>query len=181
WVGSGAPAGAGAAGCWTPSPHDWGAGARTPPSSEKNEHDGGPPDWQVLAGSLEGTLLRPGDAGYPSAGQLYNSVYTPDAAAIAQCGSVSDVQRCIGFAREHNVEMAMRSGVHSYGGYSSCPGLVVNVSQMHGISVGGATTHQGSVAVGAGAKLIDLYSQLGARGLLLPGGSCPSGGIAGLA
>jgi FAD/FMN-containing dehydrogenase len=134
-----------------------------------------------------GTLLRPGDSGYPAAGQLYNSVYPPHAAAIAQCESVSDVQRCIAFARKHDVEMAMRSGGHSYGGYSSCPGLVIDVSPLHGISVGGTTPRhgalprQGTVTVGAGTKLIDLYSQLGGQGLLLPGGSCPTVGIAGLA
>ena len=35
--------------------------------------------------------------------------------------------------------------------------------------------------MGAGATLINVYSQLAAQGLLLPGGSCPTVGIAGLA
>ena len=35
--------------------------------------------------------------------------------------------------------------------------------------------------VGAGAQLVDVYNQLGASGVLLPGGSCPTVGIAGLA
>ena len=35
--------------------------------------------------------------------------------------------------------------------------------------------------MGAGTVLIDVYSQLAAQGLLLPGGSCPTVGIAGLA
>ncbi len=35
--------------------------------------------------------------------------------------------------------------------------------------------------MGAGTELIDAYSQLGTQGLLLPGGSCPTVGIAGLA
>ena len=102
--------------------------------------------------------------------------------AIAQCESPSDVQRCIAFAREHGVEIAARSGGHSYGGYSSCPGLVIDVSQMQGISVDAATADgQGIATVGAGAILIDVYSRLAGRGLLLPGGSCPTVGIAGLA
>ena len=125
-------------------------------------------------------------AGYPAAGHLYNSVYTPDAAAIAQCASASDVQRCIAFARTHDVEVAAHSGGHSYGGYSSCPGLVIDVSRLQDISIGGTGTGgvaapgSGTVTVGAGAKLIDVYSQLAANGLLLPGGSCPTVGIAGL-
>jgi hypothetical protein len=127
-------------------------------------------------------LLQPGDAAYPAAGHLYNSTYTTNAAAIAQCASVSDVQRCIRFARDHNVQLAARSGGHSYGGYSSCPGLVVDVSQLRSISTGRVTNDgQEVAAVGAGATLIDVYSQLGSQGLLLPGGSCPTVGIAGLA
>ena len=39
----------------------------------------------------------------------------------------------------------------------------------------------GRATVGAGAQLIDVYSKLAARGLLVPAGSCPSVGIAGLA
>lgn len=128
-----------------------------------------------------------GTPGTPAAGQLYNSVYAPHPAAIALCGSASDVQRCLGFAREHDVEVALRSGGHSYGGYSTGPGLVINVSNMDDVSFGGtaardaAASDQPSVTVGAGAKLIDVYSQLAAKGLLLPGGSCPTVGIAGLA
>jgi hypothetical protein len=109
-------------------------------------------------------------------------VYTLDAAAIARCASTSDVQRCIAFARQHDVELRAHSGGHSYGGYSSCPGLVVDVSQMQGVSAGGPTSQGEAVAtIGAGATLIDVYSQLAAQGFLLPGGSCPTVGIAGLA
>ena len=92
------------------------------------------------------------------------------------------MQRCIAFARVHGLELAAHSGGHSYGGYSSCPGLVVDVSRMQAISTGGSTDNGGALAtVGAGATLINVYSQLAAQGRLLPGGSCPTVGIAGLA
>jgi FAD/FMN-containing dehydrogenase len=138
----------------------------------------GPPRWSALAGMLTGTLVVPGDAAYPDNALLYNEVFSPRPAAIAYCATATDVQRCLVFARQHHVELAARSGGHSYGGYSSCPGLVIDVSSLNAVSVGpGRTTAQ----VGAGAQLIDVYSQLGSSGLLLPGGSCPSVGIAGLA
>jgi FAD/FMN-containing dehydrogenase len=177
-VGSGVLAGGVVTGCSSPRPENAGGGA-----TASSTGSGGPPDWATLAGSLRGTLLRPGDAGYHAAGHLYNAVYTPDAAAIARCDSASDVQRCVAFAREHKVELTAHSGGHSYGGYSSCPGLVVDVSQMQGISAGGQTSKGGQAVatVGAGATLINVYSQLAAQGLLLPGGSCPTVGIAGLA
>jgi hypothetical protein len=126
---------------------------------------------------LSGPLVVAGSPTYPTSRELYNERFDGMApAAIAYCASPSDVQRCIAFARGHGVQMAARSGGHSYGGYSSCPGLVIDVTRMATVATGPA----GSATVGAGARLIDVYSTLGTSGLLLPGGSCPTVGIAGL-
>lgn len=146
----------------------------TPPTATTVE----PPQWSALAGMLTGSLVVPGDAAYPGSAQLYNEVFTTRPAAIAYCATAADVQRCVAYAHAHGVELAARSGGHSYGGYSSCPGLVVDVSSLSDVSV-----EQGmqQATVGAGAQLIDVYSRLGSSGLLLPGGSCPTVGIAGLA
>ena len=179
-VGSGVIASGVVAGCSSPSSHSANSNGAAATSTTTGQ---GPPDWAKLSGSLTGTLLQPSDSGYAAAGHLYNSVYVPNAAAIAQCASAIDVQRCLAFVREHNLEVTAHSGGHSYGGYSSCPGLVIDVSPLDAISVGGptGTSGQTSVTVGAGSKLIDVYSGLAAQGLLLPGGSCPTVGIAGLA
>ena len=137
----------------------------------------GPPEWSVLSAMLSGSLVVAGSPTYPTSRELYNERFDGMApAAIAYCASPSDVQRCIAFARRHGVQMAARSGGHSYGGYSSCPGLVIDVTRMAAVATGPA----GSATVGAGARLIDVYSKLGSSGLLLPGGSCPTVGIAGL-
>jgi hypothetical protein len=120
----------------------------------------------------------PGDATYPTSAQLYNEVFAPHPAAIAYCATDTDVQRCVAYARAHDVQLAARSGGHSYAGYSSCPGLVVDVSALNSISL---QPGMQVAAVGAGAQLVDVYSQLGSSGVLLPGGSCPTVGIAGLA
>ena len=121
-------------------------------------------------------MLLPSDSGYAAAGHLYNSVYAQQAAAIAQCQSAGDVQRCLSFARGSGVQVAARSGGHSYAAYSSCPGLVIDVTNLDGCPSGAG----GLATVGAGTVLIDVYSQLSAQGRLLPGGSCPTVGIAGL-
>src|SRR5260370_25454639 len=69
------------------------------------------------------------------------------------------------------------SGGDSYGGWSSVSnGLIVDVTLMNSFAVG-----SGTVRVGAGTYLIDLYEHLASRGLAIPGGSCPTVGIAGLA
>jgi FAD/FMN-containing dehydrogenase len=170
-LGSGVFAGAAAAGCATSSPHNQGGGTSTSTTNH------GPPDWSKLAASLSGMLLLPSDGGFTAAGHLYNSVYTQQAAAIAQCQSAGDVQRCLAFARDAGVQVAARSGGHSYAAYSSCPGLVIDVTNLDTVSLGGG----GLATVGAGTILIDVYNQLAAAGRLLPGGSCPTVGIAGLA
>jgi FAD/FMN-containing dehydrogenase len=175
-LGSGVLVGAAAAGCSTSGSHNAGGGTST------STTDHGPPDWSKLAASLSGTLLLPTDSGYTAAGHLYNSVYTQQAAAIAQCQSASDIQHCLSFARDSDVQVAAHAGGHSYAAYSSCPGLVMDVTSLNDISVGAPMGGSGEklVTVGAGNVLIDVYSQLAAQGLLLPGGSCPTVGIAGL-
>ncbi len=147
-------------------------------SSSSTSTPSGPPNWKTLAAMLTGTLVVPTDANYTASAQLFNELHFSSPAAIAYCATSTDVQRCIGFAREHKVALAARSGGHSYAGYSSCPGLVVDVSSMRQVT---PNTTTAQAVVGAGAHLIDIYGQLSAAGVLIPGGSCPTVGITGLA
>jgi hypothetical protein len=133
--------------------------------------------WAALAGSLAGRVVRPGDNGYLVDVQLYDSRYdSVRPAGIAYCANPTDVQRCVGFAQDHSMAITARSGGHSYAGYSTGPGLVVDVTMMAATTVG-----PGMATIGAGARLIDIYTVLNARGVSIPGGSCPTVGIAGLA
>ena len=69
-----------------------------------------------------------------------------------------------------------RSGGHSYGGYSTTTGVVLDVSRLNRVRVAG-----GRAVVGAGAVLVDVYAALAAHGLMIPAGTGPSVGVAGLA
>lgn len=141
----------------------------------------GPPtatDWRRLRDSLAGTLVLPSNAAYATDRLLYNSKFANlHPTAIAYCVGTDDVSRCVDFIAHHGIEIAARSGGHSYGGYSSCRGLVVDVSRFNSVAV---DTKANVAKVGAGTRLIDVYNEIGSRGRLLPGGSCPSVGIAGL-
>jgi hypothetical protein len=141
----------------------------------------GPPtmnDWKRLGDSLAGTLLLPSSPAYATDRLLYNSKYVNlHPAAIAYCVSSDDVSRCLDFVASHSIEVAARSGGHSYGGYSSCSGLVIDVSRLDSVSV---DTRANVATVGAGTRLIDVYNAIGAQDRLLPGGTCPTLGIAGL-
>lgn len=136
-------------------------------------------DWSTFASSLDGRLVRPGASEYALAHQLYDPRFDDvHPQGIAYCASEADVQRCIAFARAHALPFTARCGGHSYAGYSTCTGLVCDVGPLGTITVDeGART----AVVGAGTKLIDLYAAMGPRNLAIPGGTCPSVGIAGLA
>jgi len=175
-VGSGALlAGVALEGCGT---------SHTPPSTTSTTKPVaiGPPsakDWRALAAALTGTLVLPTSASYGVDRLLYNARFVnPRPLALAYCASADDVARCVGFASAHEIRIAARSGGHSYGGYSTCDGLVIDVSRMSNIAV---NTESNVATIGAGAQLIDVYNVLGNHDRLLPGGSCPSVGIAGLA
>ncbi len=137
------------------------------------------PDWTKLAGALRGPLVRPGAAGYVSAARLYNPRFDAGAlpAAIARCADPADVATCTRFAAESRVPFALRAGGHSYGGWSSCAGLVVDVSALSTVTVDSAAA---TARVGAGAVLADIYAALSSKGFALAAGSCPTVGITGL-
>jgi len=133
--------------------------------------------WAALRRSLAGTLVRPSDASYAQARLVYDLRFEGAApAAVAYPRSSTDVQRLVHFARSHALAPIPRCGGHSYAGYSTGAGLVIDVGAMNSVSVSGSRA-----SVGAGTRLIDMYSALAQRGVLVPGGSCPSVGISGLA
>jgi hypothetical protein len=136
-------------------------------------------DWVTLAASLAGTLVRPSSRSYALDRLLYNSKFVNlHPQAIAYCAGADDVARCVDFATRHEMAMCARSGGHSYAAYSNCDGLVIDVSRLATITV---DTSANTATIGAGARLIDVYNEVGAHNRLLPAGSCPTVGIAGLA
>src|SRR6266542_2387267 len=139
---------------------------------------GGPTSGQLkqLARQLKGPVVTPSNAAYARDRQLVNQRYDGvHPAAIAYCENVSDVQKTVTWARNHGIHIVPRCGRHSYAGYSTTSGVVVDVSRMSSVHPSG-----GTAVVGAGAILIDVYTKLWAQHRTIPGGSCPTVGIAGL-
>jgi FAD/FMN-containing dehydrogenase len=147
----------------------WLAGPTSTPSDK---------DWLALQHKLStGKLVRPGQRDYDTAKELFDPMYDSlRPAGIAYCGRPSDVAACLSFCTHFSMPLRVRSGGHSYEGWSSLNnGLIIDVTTMSGFKVG-----TGNVTVGSGIRLIDFYSGLAAHGKAVPGGSCPSVGIAGL-
>jgi hypothetical protein len=137
-----------------------------------------PIKFPALARKLSGSLVTPNHPGYHLARRSFNPLFdnrTP--AAIAQCRRIEDVQACVSAAAAAGAAIAARSGGHSYAGYSTPDrALVVDLTGLSGVQVNA----DGTAVIGAGARLIDVYTALARTGRCLPAGTCPSVGIAGL-
>ena len=158
-------------------PHD----SPAPPVSPDGiaSSSGGPSaaDWRQLARSVSGSLARPGSSSYDTVRLLQNPRFdgTRPLAVLSVAGA-RDVATAFAFAQDHGVRVAIRSGGHSYPGWSAGDGaLVVDVRPLHRVALSGTTA-----TVGAGASLVQVYDALGTRGRGIAGGSCPTVGIAGL-
>lgn len=134
--------------------------------------------WDALASDLQGTLLRPGDSGYVHAVQIRNILYQDTLpAGVAVVANAQDIATCIGWAREEGIPFTTRSGGHSFGGYSTSPGLVINLSGMTGATVDESTGQMTTT----GAALNKSVTTAGQPvNMSIAGGQCPGVGIAGL-
>ncbi|MET7456600.1 FAD-binding oxidoreductase [Streptomyces sp. NPDC005574] len=134
-------------------------------------------NWTALARDLDGTLVRPGDAKWAAARQLYNTRFDSlKPAAVAYVSHADDIRTVLSYAHAHDIHVSIRNGGHSYAGWSSGNGrLVLDVSKLNRVRASA-----GSAVVGAGSKLIDVYRALAAKGVTIPAGSCPTVGVSGL-
>ncbi|GAA2409676.1 FAD-binding protein [Streptomyces coeruleofuscus] len=134
-------------------------------------------NWSALARDLDGPLIRPGDTAWATARQLYNTRFDAlKPAAVAYVSHPDDIRTVLAYARAHALRVAIRNGGHSYAGWSSGDGrLIIDVSKLNRVRASGDTA-----VIGAGAKLIDVYRALAAKGVTIPAGSCPTVGISGL-
>ena len=136
-----------------------------------------PRAWRAFEESLDGDVLRRGEAGYRPARLLYNPRFdSARPVAVVRADSAQDVAETIRFARQHGLRLAPRSGGHSYVGAST----VDNGIQLDLRSLSKVTFDGNRVIVGAGARLFDVHAALERRGRTLPTGTCPTVGATGL-
>jgi FAD/FMN-containing dehydrogenase len=133
--------------------------------------------WGQLQDAIAGEVVLPDSPGYDLAYRTLNARFDHvRSQAVVRCGSPEDVVEALRFARRHGMPVATRGGAHCFGGRSSTEGLLVDVTPMHSVEISG-----GTVTVGGGTRLGEVYESLLDDDLTVPGGSCPSVGIAGLA
>ena len=136
------------------------------------------PRLRQLAREVQGPVVAPGSAAYGEARLIYDTRFDGVMpTAVVYCQTPTDVAKTLAWARKHRIRIAARSGGHSYGGYSTTTGVILDVTRMSKISVRAGAK---SAFVGAGARMIDVYASLWQRGMTIPAGSCATVGVAGL-
>jgi FAD/FMN-containing dehydrogenase len=132
--------------------------------------------WSALHAAIDGEVLLPGSPAYEDASKPFNARFAdlrPD--AVVRCATPQDIAEGLSFVRRHGLSRAPRSGGHDFAGRSSTHGAVIDVTPMASVAVSGDVAR-----IGAGARLGQVYDRLQEQGLTIPGGTCPSVGVAGL-
>lgn len=127
---------------------------------------------------LKGTLLLPGDSGFTSSSTPANGRYrNVFPMAVAQCADEADVVTCVNWSRENGIPPVGRGGGHSYAGFSTATGLMIDVRRLNAATVDRAT---GTAVFGGGALNQNAYDATHDGPLFLPGGTCLGVGLGGL-
>jgi hypothetical protein len=101
--------------------------------------DVSPSAWSDLARRLSGRVLRPGAASWSRIVTPNNLVFNAFPAGVARCASANDVAQSILWAREYKMPFVARCGGHSYAGYSTTPGLMIDLGLLNRVDVDPAT------------------------------------------
>jgi FAD/FMN-containing dehydrogenase len=137
-----------------------------------------PPDLRDLSSALNGRLVLPESHGYRAASRVWNSRFDDTRPlAVVEVADPKDVRTAVDFSRDHGLRPIPRNGSHSFAGYSTGDGLVIDVSRLSSAAVDarGERAH-----LGAGATVLPAYEALWPRRRAISGGTCPTVGVTGL-
>src|SRR5258706_4739321 len=130
-----------------------------------------------LAG-FAGDVVGPGDETYDDSRRVWNAMFDRRPALIVRPTNVNDVATAIRYARDRDLEIAIRSGAHSAAGHSTTNGgLVLDLAKLRGVTV---DPERRTARVLGGTLLGELDSAAQAHGLVCPVGVIGHTGVAGL-
>lgn len=138
----------------------------------------GPHGLRAMARDLDGRLILPGQDGFALAAWPNNARWSGvQPQAIAMCATQRDVQLCVRWAADSGLPFAIRSGGHNYAGFSTTPGLLVDVKAMNSVKL---DLKNETAWVQGGANNNDVAAALRAHPYAIPSGRCPTVGTSGL-
>ena len=147
-------------------------------SFRKAEAQTGPPiaALKALLDPKSDMVLVPGDNNFSKYNKSFNkrTQIAPRVRVVA--GSAKAVSTTMGWATNNGLKFAIRSGGHSYEGFSQSPDLVIDARGMTGIKL---AADKKSVSIGSGSSLESVYQALWSSNLAIPAGTCFPVGVAG--
>jgi FAD/FMN-containing dehydrogenase len=151
--------------------HNWLAAEEAPAISDAA--------WSDLRAHLTGRLVQPDDATYAAARRVFywNPRTERSPLAVVQCGHADDVVWAVAFAREQQIELAVRSGGHSHLAWGSSSGLVIDLSPLKAITI---DRDRRIVRAQAGVTGAEVARAAGEFGLAPVLGQCPGVGATGV-
>ena len=127
---------------------------------------------------FRGRLITADDAEYDTARAVWNGAVDRYPKLIARCSGTADVTAAVRFARERDLEIAIRGGGHNVAGTAVCDdGIVIDFSAMRAVSV---DTAGRTARVQGGALWSDVDHKTQSHGLATTGGIVGHTGVAGL-
>ncbi|MBA3552210.1 MAG: FAD-binding oxidoreductase [Actinobacteria bacterium] len=133
---------------------------------------------EQLRERVRGDVTTPEDPGYEEARKVYNAMIDRRPRAVVRCTQAEDVAATVYFARENQLDLAVRGGSHSVPGFGTVDnGVVVDLSGMRGVTVD--PERRTARALG-GATWGDFNDATHAHGLATTGGIISTTGVGGL-
>jgi FAD/FMN-containing dehydrogenase len=133
---------------------------------------------EKLAANFDGELIRPQEAGYDAARQIWNGHVQRRPALIARCRGAADVMAAVRICREHDLPASVRGGGHAVAGHAICEGgVVIDLSAMTGSRVDPLAR---TIQLQGGCLTAHLDRESQAFGLAATGGIVGHTGMGGL-
>ena len=138
----------------------------------------GKPTIERLREHVRGAVITADDASYDEARRVHNAMIDKRPRVAVRPANAGDVGAAVDFARENELDLAVRGGGHSVPGFGTCDdGVVVDLSSMRSVTVNPET--QTARAEG-GATWGDFNDATYPHGLATTGGIISTTGVGGL-
>ncbi len=126
---------------------------------------------------FSGEVISPNDVGYAAVSSVFTTVGSP--ALIVRPTNSADIVTAIRFAREHSLQLSVRSGGHSGAGFgTNTDGMVIDLKELDRIEVIDESSH--IVRIGSGAMWEKVAATLQTHGLAISSGDTKTVGVGGL-
>src|SRR5258707_7868043 len=131
---------------------------------------------ETFIGNMRGPVVGRMDADYDAVRSLYNGMIDKSPMMIARCTDVADVVASVNFARQNDLQVAIRGGGHNGPGLGSVDnGLMIHLSMMKG---GRVNPTARTIRVGPGCTQGDVDPARDIYGLAVPAGIASTTGTA---